>query len=59
MQPTDVVGIELIDAEKSSDRGTTKGPSSKRSENGELALVNVINQHTIELIRACTKLNPH
>lgn len=46
---TNIVGVELVDTDEDAGGGRTQEPSARRSDNGELALVKIVNQAAIKL----------
>ncbi len=46
---TNIVGVELVDTDEDTGGGRTQEPSARRSDDGELALVKIVNQAAIKL----------
>jgi hypothetical protein len=47
---TDVVGVELVDTHENTDGGRTECPFHEGTKHGELARVQVVNQHRVKLL---------
>lgn len=49
-QHTDIIRVELIYPDEDANCNTAKSPCHYRAENGKFALVDVVHNHSIELI---------
>ena len=50
-KPTNVICVELVDADQNADGRGPERPSRQGTKNGELALVEIVNEDRIELFR--------
>ena len=50
LRPTDIVGVELVDADEDTDGRRPEHPGQSPAEHGELAGVEVIDEDAVELL---------